>query len=160
MIKKQLIMIAMIAIALSACQSTPDNPAGQAAQASSINISEPDIGQTFNWGGEILQTKNLKSTTELTILGYPLDKYSQPDHDNPSTGRFIAVYSGFLEPTDFSKGKLVSMTGELVEIRDGKVSDADYRFPVLTIENIDLHKRKPKGFNLPFSIGIGIGIHN
>ena len=151
-------MAAVLALGLSACQLSSNKPVNESPARSSIDIVESDIGQTFNWGGEILKTSNLKNSTELTILGYPLDMDGEPEYDETSTGRFIAVYSGFLEPTDFRKGVLVSVTGSLKEIRQGMVAKADYQFPVLSIVNIDLHNRKSRGFNLPFSIGVGIGI--
>ena len=156
-IKKLLAMVVMVCT-ICACQSTPQDPTSEPAQANSVNISQQDIGLNYVWGGEILEITNLKSTTEITILGYPLDKHEQPSYNKTSTGRFIAVYSGFLEPIDYRKGRLVSVSGELTEIRNGNVASAAYEFPVLTINELNLHKRKPKG--LPFSIGIGIGIHN
>lgn len=155
---RQLIIATAIAVGVSACQSTPDKSVSEMDTRNSIDVVESDVGQSFTWGGEILDTNNLTDSTELTVLGYPLDKNGQPEYDETSTGRFIAVYSGFLEPTDFRKGALVTVTGDLQKIRDGKVAEAPYRFPVLRADDIKLQKRKPKGFSLPFSIGIGIGI--
>ena len=161
MINKRIFLITILLSGVTACQSTPRGPAPASVSSvpRSYDITDVNIGQEFVWGGEILEISNLKNTTELTVLGYPLDKHRQPNDDDTSTGRFIAVYSGFLEPTDYRKGRLVSVAGKLTEIRNGKIDSADYEFPVLSIDNLNLHKRKPKGVNLPFSIGIGIGIH-
>ena len=146
---------------LSACQSTPSNDSvKQTPETPAISITNSDIGQPFSWGGEILETRNLTDSTELTIISYPLDKHNNPDYDETSLGRFIAAYPGFLEPTDYRKGRLIFVSGKLKEIRSGKVASADYNYPVLSVDEINLQKRKPKGLNLPFSIGIGIGIHN
>lgn len=152
--------MAIISILVSACQSTSPVSSGESSGQVTLTVSEQDIGRDYFWGGEILEITNLKKTTELTVLGYPLDKYNQPDDGETSNGRFIAVYSGFLEPTDYRKGRLVTVSGELIDVRRGNVDNAEYDYPILSVEDIALHKRKPRGFFLPFSIGIGIGIHN
>ena len=152
--------MAIIVSMVSACQSTSSDNIAESAQTNSIDVSQGDVGQDFLWGGEILEINNFENTTEITILGYPLDKHDQPKYNKTSTGRFIAIYSGFLEPIDYRKGKLISVSGELTEIRSGNVASATYEFPVISINEHQLYKRKPRGLNLPFSIGIGIGIHN
>ena len=157
---ERLIAMVLLVSVISACQSTPHSPAPEAELTRAIDISEQDIGQDFIWGGEILEITNLKNTTEITVLGYPLDKHHKPKYKGSSSGRFIAVYPGFLEPIDYKKGRLISVSGTLKNIRTGNVASADYEFPVIEIDDLNVHKRKPNGLNLPFSIGIGIGIHN
>ena len=157
---KHLLCLAITTLFIVACQSTPEKRVNESTHTNAISISAQEIGENFIWGGEILEITNLKNTTELTVLSYPLDKNRQPRVDDISIGRFIAVYSGFLEPTDYRTGRLISITGNLIDIRAGKVANADYKFPVLSIDDLSLHRRKPRGLNLPFSIGIGIGIHN
>lgn len=156
---KRIILAAIVSFAISACQSTPQSPSGDLLEIKYIDISPQDIGQHFLWGGEILEIKNLKNTTELKVLGYMLDEDRQPKTDTTSTGRFITVYSGFLEPTDYRKGRLISVNGTLVGIRSGEIAGAEYEFPVLSVGDLRLHKQKPQGFNIPFSIGIGVGFH-
>ncbi len=156
------IIVVLISLTLlSACQSNRLNIDNSAATSEPNLISaETDLNKKFLWGGEILSVENLHQTTELTIISYPLDRSEKPKYNKPSTGRFVAVYPGFLEPTDYHQGQSITIVGTLQELRNGKVAEADYLFPVLSTDQIKLHGKASRGYRLPFTIGIGIGIHN
>jgi len=143
---------------LSACTKTKLNTDNTAQVSEPRLVSlEDDLNKTYLWGGEILTIENLKETTEITILSYPLDNNEKPKYSKQSTGRFIASYSGFLEPTDYNQGKLVTVIGSLKEFKQDKVEQADYQFPVLAVEQIKLQGKATNRYRLPISIGIGIG---
>ena len=157
---KNLVLIVTIVFSLYGCQTgtstlDPDHTALK-TNPSDIDMNR-DLGDRFLWGGEIAKLDNLENTTEITIIGYPLNNSDKPKFNDQSTGRFIAVYPGFLEPTDYRQGMLVSVTGTLTQLRDGKIEQADYMFPVLNIEQVKLQGLAEKGYRLPISIGIGIG---
>ncbi len=156
------IIIALIAVnALSACQSNKLNSNHSASTIEPrLTNEQTDINKEYLWGGEILAVENLQQTTELTIISYPLDRNEKPNYKKQSTGRFIASYPGFLEPTDYRTGQSITIIGTLQKFRDGKVAQADYQFPVLSADRMQLHAKASKGYRLPFTIGIGIGIHN
>ena len=94
---KHIIILISITICLAGCQTTKLNT-DKSAQISEPRIasSETDLNQKYLWGGEILSVENLKDTTELTIISYPLDTNEKPKYTKQSTGRFIASHLGFL----------------------------------------------------------------
>ncbi len=158
---KLAVFLLSAALAITGCTTARLNT-DNSAQASEPRLasSEADLNKKYLWGGEILAVENLEDTTELTIISYPLDNSEKPKYSKQSTGRFIASHPGFLEPTDYHRGQLVTVIGTLREFKTDKVSQADYQFPVLAVEQIKLQGKASRGYRLPFTIGIGIGIHN
>lgn len=121
-------------------------------------VTEADIGGSYLWGGKILSINNDEGITQLTVVSFPLSDSELPSVKELSTGRFIAHYQGFLEPTDYKIGKQVIILGDLTGFKDGKVSEASYSFPMLRVKDINLLKdAKEGGFRLPVNLGIGVG---
>lgn len=120
-------------------------------------------GQYAFWGGTILSGKNLKDTTELVVLAYPLDNYGEPIKDSRSTGRFITVYQGYLELGEYAKDRRVTVVGQLVDKRKGKVGDTEYIHPVLSIRQIKLWIDEPPVIyddsHIRFHFGVGVFRH-
>jgi outer membrane lipoprotein len=115
-------------------------------------------GKAVLWGGLLVNSVNKKGATQLEILGYPLDSTQRPDIDQEPGGRFLAVKEGYLETMDYSQGRLVTVTGTLTELRDGKVGEAIYVYPEVRIDSVYLW---PKVYNAPethFQLGIGINV--
>lgn len=71
-------------------------------------------------GGVIVGLENLKQSTELQIIAYPLARNGRPDTDEPPVGRFIAVSAGYLESGDYARGRQVTVTGEIDRLREEK----------------------------------------
>lgn len=121
------------AVGLSGCATTDcvqsvGNPALTPAQ---VAASGGHQGQLARWGGTLVESQNLAERTELTILGYPLDRCGGPRLGQQPTGRFIALVPGFLEPGDYRAGRAVTVTGLITGTREATVGAAPYRFPVL-----------------------------
>ena len=115
-------------------------------------------GRAVLWGGVIVDVRNLKDTTEIAVLAYPLDDYSFPDSSKSPMGRFIVRYSGFLDPLDYAPGRLLTVLGQVDGVDKGKVGDAPYTFPVVKSSSLHLWNRNhsPQS-NVMFGIGVGIG---
>jgi outer membrane lipoprotein len=149
--------ILMVAAALQACSSQPVIPAADRTitpqQATSTQGSPS--GTLLQWGGIIIETRNLPETTEIQVLAYPLDEDGQPDPKTNSTGRFIAQLPGYLEPVEYAVGRQVTATGKLAGVRQGKVADSDYPFPILHCDEIALWP-EPKARSKP-RIHFGFG---
>jgi outer membrane lipoprotein len=126
--------------------------------AVSMQISAED--RPLQWGGVIVETKNLAEVTELQILAYPLKSNGQPDITASPTGRFIAQRAGYLESVDYQKGRQVTATGKLTQKRAGRVGEADYTFPVLSADELLLwpkeHEREVSP-RVNFGFGVGSG---
>jgi outer membrane lipoprotein len=108
---------------------TPVGPSGLTpANAASLGQGE---GVVVTWGGVIASTRNLARETEIEVIGYPLDRCGEPLTRGQPIGRFVARHSGFLEPSDYRSDRRITATGRIGPVREGRVGEARYSFPVL-----------------------------
>jgi outer membrane lipoprotein len=156
-------VVLLMALVLGACASVPKFDTAQVDKSITPSSAVAEIsrvrGHRVFWGGTIVTSRNLKNSTELEVLGYPLDDAGRPQLDKTPLGRFLAVRSGYLEPVDYAPGRLVTIVGKLDEVREGKVGDAPYRYPIITAEQLalwPLSTSRSSDPQLHFGIGVGI----
>jgi len=154
---------ALALLLLAGCSTAPkvatdaDRSTTPVAAASASNRT---YDKPLQWGGVIIESQNLADTTELQVLAYPLTEDGRPDVTASPTGRFIAQHPGYLETVDYRKGRQVTVTGTLADTREGKVGNADYRFPVLKADQLVLWPRgidQPEKPRVNFGFGVGSG---
>jgi outer membrane lipoprotein len=95
---------------------------------------ERHIGTPVRWGGSILAVQNDSSTTDIEILARPLDATGEPersDGDGAQIGRFIARFTGFLDPAAYPEGRLLTVSGTVTGVETRDVGDYPYRYPVV-----------------------------
>ncbi|MBS0381613.1 MAG: Slp family lipoprotein [Proteobacteria bacterium] len=112
------------------------------------------------WGGSVIAVHNLADRSEIEILAYPLDSSQRPRLNQPTTGRFIAIVQGFVEPMDYPPGSLVTLRGALAGSRSGEVGQAGYNFALVHSES--MHRWTPEEMrqghsNVSFGVGVGVG---
>jgi outer membrane lipoprotein len=158
------IAIVTLLLALSACATAPFDLAGADMELTPSDVlkdSDNLRGRRVVWGGKIVNTRNLNNATEIEVLGYPLTSAARVDFEEPALRRFLLVENGYLESTDYRRGRYVSAVGTLDGLRNGKVDEAPYVYPVLRAERLhlwpvdELAQRPRFGFNF----GIGVIIH-
>lgn len=111
------------------------------------------------WGGAIVATRNLQNTSELEVLGYPLDDNNRPVANNRQTGRFIVLHPGYLESADYAAGRQVTVVGTLAGTRTGRVGEANYVYPVVKANRLHLWPKETAESSEPrIHFGIGVGI--
>jgi outer membrane lipoprotein len=147
---------------LAGCAGTECRaPAGVSSLSpSSVSAVSTHEDELVRWGGVLIEARNLKTSTELEVVGYPLDECGRPRTDSAQVGRFIIVRPGFLEIADYRTGSQVSATGRIAGIRDGRVGAAEYSYPLLETHKVQLwpDERAGGGFTRPWiTIGIGGG---
>jgi outer membrane lipoprotein len=154
------LLIALAAVVLAGCAAGPPrDPAAEAGPAAAVADPVRFQGQRAEWGGQIVAVSNLRNRTELEVLAYPLDSGGRPRPSGRPMGRFIVVRGGFLEPSDFAPGRLVTVSGLVGPVREGTVGEARYRFATLSGERLRLwgDEQAPSG-PVPFgTVGFGIG---
>lgn len=114
------------------------------------------------WGGRIVQVTNLADHSEVELLAYPLDSSQRPKSNDRGSGRFIAVMPGYVEPLDYPPGALMTMRGKLNGSRAGKVGQADYVFPLVTVQQSHVwtaEEMQGGRNNVHFGLGLGVGVH-
>ncbi len=91
---------------------------------------------TVRWGGTIASVNNTgDDATELQIVSRPLDRRGRPRHVDVSEGRFVARIDGFLDPEIVRAGRDITVTGEVEGMRDGRIGESGYRFPVVRVDD-------------------------
>lgn len=150
------------ATSLSGCATTDcvgvvGNPALIPSQVTAIRRH---TGELQRWGGTLVAANNLADRTELTVIGYPLDRCGMPQLGQEPIGRFIAVAPGYLETADYRSGRVVTATGLIAGLREGLVGEAPYRYPLLSNAKVRLWPEPDAAGAGPrpwVSIGIGGG---
>ena len=114
------------------------------------------------WGARIVQVKVFAEYSEIELLAYPLDSSQRPKANDSGSGRFIAVMAGYAEPLDYPTGALMTVDGKLNGSRAGKVGEADYVFPLVTVAQSHVwtaEEMKKGRSNVRFGLGLGVSIH-
>ena len=114
---------------MSACTTVPEEIQGTYPEVSPARVEPGVFGTDVRWGGVILESRNSGNGTCFEILSRNLDKYLRPELEDSTLGRFIACKPGFHDPLVFTKGREVTLTGQIQAIETRKVDEFDYRYP-------------------------------
>ena len=156
------ISLFLFCLFLSACASTAkfnlDRVDKVLTPQLALKAFKDNKGKKVLWGGTIINVKNLTSYSQLEILAYPLGSAHLPERDEKPLGRFLARHTGFLEPTDYQPGRLVTLVGQLHSVQQGKVGEASYAYPLIISDQIHLWPRNAEQTSPRIHFGIGIGI--
>lgn len=158
--------IVCLAVLLAACATAPPiDLAGvdtKLAPGEAVANIDAARGRRVAWGGTIVNTRNLKDTTEIEVLGFPLDRSAQPDTSAAALHRFLLVRDGYLESADYRPGRLVTAAGAVTGTQRGLVGEAPYIYPVLRADELylwPLTEVRSRGSNVHFGIGVGVILH-
>ena len=158
----KLLLLLILTAVVAGCSSLPPNTRLEGDRNLTPKMVVGDI-ETYRetavvWGGIITKLDNYAESSEIQILAYPSLESGRPNVSKPPEGRFIAISNEYLEAHDYRRGREVSLSGKIIGIRAGKIGEADYNFPVLSIEKSVLWPRKgsSKKPDVRFNIGIGV----
>ena len=144
--------------ALAGCVSAPFEPDGVRTDLAPVEAaSAPQrAGERVIWGGMVIEVVNRAESSEIVVLGYPLDSKQRPLLKQPTVGRFIAVVPGYVEPFDFPQGRFVTLRGSVSGAREALIDERPYVYPVLAVEDTFLWPQNFQNAGPRFSIGIGV----
>jgi outer membrane lipoprotein len=119
----------------------------------------PLVGERVQWGGVLVETRHLEESTELEVIGYPLDGCGRPLIGSAPTGRFIIVRPGFLETTDYRSGRRVTARGRITGVGQGRVGEVQPDLPRMESYKVHLWPETvPGDYPRPWiTIGVGGG---
>lgn len=147
---------------LLGCASAPEFDTTQVDHSltpqSVIAEAELSRGKVALWGGTILDTRNLKESTQIEILAYPLSSSYRPQLDSKPLGRFIVQQQGYLEPTNYAQGRQVTVLGGVSDSQSGKVGESSYTYPVISATQLYLWPQDEDRNRTSFQFGVGIGV--
>lgn len=104
-------------------------------------------GSIFILGGIIVSTKNTDEGSIIEAVQTPIDRYGALTDSDKTSGRFMAIDKGYLDPLIYKKNREVTIAGELIGSRVSKIGEIDYTFPLFAIKEIYLWK-KDRGYYL------------
>ncbi len=160
--------LTVLCLLLSACSGSMQTRPVMGDRSISPAEAAQDITRlksvVVEWGGVIVETHNLETSSEIQIIAYPLEDDGKPDLDKPPSGRFIAVSQGYRESVDYKKGRTITLSGAVLGIRQGKVGKADYNFPLVQPNEMQLwplpsSSDSSSRWHFGFGIGSGGGSH-
>ncbi len=129
-LRRPAILLAAALLAASGCATTGERcrkPIGDR----SLTPAMAATGDAITWGGTLVSSRNLADATDLEMLAYPLDDCGRPLLDERAQGRFIIRRPGYLETADLAPGRRITASGRIIASVEGRIGEADYRFPVL-----------------------------
>lgn len=149
---------------LLACASNPGfDTSGVNTGLTPASASEhPGTAQAQQvlWGGVILASHNLAQHTELEVLAYTTDSNGEPQIDSKPLGRFLVRHPGYLETADYAQGRRLTVLGNISANQEQKVGAAEYRYPVITAEQLHLWPLVPRSTNQArWHFGFGFVFH-
>ena len=162
----RLSLLFILLLLVSACASRPTfNASGVDRSLTPQSVaSRPQVatGRSVLWGGIILNTSNLKDSTQIEILAYPLDADGRPLTDSSPLGRFILDQAGYLEPATYAEGRQLTAVGTVSDTRAGQAGESGYNTPVITARQLYLWPpgQGRDGVSVGGYIGFGVGSDN
>ncbi|MGE0473276.1 MAG: Slp family lipoprotein [Nitrospirales bacterium] len=94
-------------------------------------------GKLVMLGGQILEARRLKDSTQLIILQLPLIDEQEPVTElTQSQGRFIANQQEFLDPATVPSGTRVTVVGEISGSQSQSLDETTYDYPTVIIKNL------------------------
>jgi outer membrane lipoprotein len=110
-------------------------------------------GQLYILGGIIIKTKFTGAGSQIEAVHVPVDGYGYFREKGLSEGRFLATApkdGKMPDPMVYRRGRRVTLAGEFVALRPGKIDEMEYVYPVFEIKEIYLWP-KDRRYNLPLS---------
>jgi outer membrane lipoprotein len=116
-----------------------------------VNISfsdlraHPDVykGKLFILGGAILRMRVSGKGSLIEAFYIPVDAKGRLTDVRPSQDWFLALYprdKGLLDPEVYVGGRPITIAGEFIKNRAGRIGKRRYTYPFFTIKDIHLWK--------------------
>ena len=120
-------------------------------------------GRVLVLGGEVLNAKRLRDSTQIELLQLPLGDGEEPSVDRQqSQGRFFALQQEFLDPATVVKGTRVTIVGEVSGAKTDRLDDVEYRYPIMIVKHLHVwpvqtYGRRQPGPSIEIFGGMGVG---
>jgi len=104
-------------------------------------------GTTFILGGIIVATKNTEDGTIIEAVHTDVDSLGRIIDPDRSSGRFMIIEKGYLDPMIFKKGREITIAGELIGSRKKKIGEVEYTYPLFELKEFYLWKEE-RGYHI------------
>lgn len=136
-------VLAAAALAVAGCagnipREIREGPPSQPIPAQIREGDTAPTGARVRWGGTILAVHNRERATDIEVLARPLDTTGEPRERADGQGRFLARVGRFVDPAEYPRDRLITVSGTLSGVETRPVGDYPYRFPVVEAEVLHL----------------------
>ena len=116
---------------------------------------DPDAyrGKTVLLGGVIISTNNTDEGTYIEVVQKPLDYRGKPKDTDISSGRFLILHKGYLDPAIYSPGRKLTVAGEVSGKRVRPLGKLQYAYPFIKSKELRIIEPR-RDYPIGFSIGI------
>ncbi len=146
---RRIICLATLILFLTGCATMGDVPKLiETKPAEEISVTwvqenpQTYIGKQVRWGGAIIGVKNFKQHTVVELFSRKLSAKGKPAYRGPSEGRFMVTVQGFIDPEEYPKERLMTVTGMISKVVEKKVGDYPYVYPMVEAEAYHLWSGK------------------
>ena len=103
-------------------------------------FKDPDAhkGSVVVWAGVVIDANNTKEGTLIQILQRPADFFGAPEQTDRTEGRFLVLYPSYLDVAVYSKGREVTVGGEIEGKRVVPLGEIQYSYPLGVAKEIYL----------------------
>jgi outer membrane lipoprotein len=103
-------------------------------------LKDPEAykGKIVLWSGLIISSVNLKEGTLIEVLQKPADMQEKPRDVDKSEGRFLALYSSYLDVAIYRQGRKVAVAGEVQGKKIQRLGEIEYTYPLIAAKEIHL----------------------
>lgn len=118
-------------------------------------MKDPDAytGRIVIIGGIIVSSINAEEGTYIEVVQKPLDYTGRPDDTDISYGRFIILHEGYLDTAIYSRGREITVAGEVIGKMVRPLGKIQYQY--LLIKSRELYLFGPR-YGVPLRFGIEI----
>jgi outer membrane lipoprotein len=110
-------------------------------------------GKLFVLGGVIVRTRLIKAGSQIEAMHVPVDGSGYFEESGRSEGRFLAVLpkdGSMLDPAVFRRGRRVTLAGEFIGTRNGRIDEMEYTYPEFRIRQIYLWPKERYYYAPPY----------
>ena len=144
--KRFLLCAAVMVFALAGCspvlnRDLMDTGVREFQLSHLVETPEAFKDHLFILGGVIVDTKLTEKGSQVEALFIPVNRSGYLRDYQRHQGRFLAIYSrskGILDPLIYKKGREITLAGDFMEVRKGKIDEMEYPYPVFEIRQIYL----------------------
>jgi outer membrane lipoprotein len=124
-----------------------------------LNDPERYKGQMIILSGIVVETENTKEGTLLQVLQRPAGFRGKPKDVDETGGRFLALDSRYLDVAVFTKGRAVTIAGEVQGKRILPLDETEYIYPLVYVKELYLWQaeRRYDASYPSWHIGFGLG---
>ena len=128
------------ALSLAGCATVPPQIAGTdfAPLTPKQVASQNTRGERVRWGGEIIKVEPKPDSTCFEVLSRELYSDARPSRHEGSDGRFIACSKGFYDPAVYTKGRELTVVGQVAGTEQHPVGDFNYTYARVDADNVYL----------------------